>query len=113
VKKLFGQDSIFDVLEEEMESEGAELMDKFFFKFYQVLDEPGERDLEGPESLYSSIQDDLTGRLDEDKGGISVLKQVEDQYFGTGNFVGYDLAECFDEAVRETYDELDISHTSQ
>ena len=109
---MFGHNSIFDLLEERVDSEGEEVVDRFVFKFYQVLDESDKRGFNGPTSLYSDIQDSLSEYAD-DRVDVEYLRQVEDQYFGTGNFVSYDISDCFDEAVRETYEELGISRTNQ
>lgn len=107
---MFGNQTIFEPLENNQ-------VDKFVFKFYQVLDEADERGLTAAGTSYEEIQKDLTKHAESGEITIKDLKDIENNYFGSISGLDYDLAESFDEVVEETYNELGIeyeaNHTNQ
>ncbi|QGA80059.1 hypothetical protein [Candidatus Nanohalobium constans] len=100
---MFGTKTVFESLEEEK-------VDEFVFKFYSVLEESQERSLAASTLFYSKIQEDLLEYAEEGAVDLNDLEEIESSRFGTADYISWDAAEAFDEAVREAYEELGIGY---
>lgn len=101
---MFSHNSVFDYLEEES-------VDRFVFKFYQVVHEYDERNLSGPNKFfYNGLKRNLREYAEEGDIKKNDLVEMENSVTGSMNIFDEGAEYWFNEAVMETYDELGIDH---